>query len=193
MFTGIIRSIGTVSNIEKVDGVMKITLSTNLKINCNIGDSIAVNGVCLTVTSALDGELSFDAINETLTKTNTDHCKVGDEVNLETALTLQDKLDGHMVQGHVDTIVEVLEINSSEGQTDFTFNLPTDYKKFIVNKGSVCLNGVSLTVSSITDISFGVSIIPHTLENTTFQNLKIGNKVNLEVDLIARYILKINN
>lgn len=175
MFTGIIKSIGV---IESVGTPLRITHDLEVQ----PGDSVAVNGVCLTV----NNEGAFDLMEETLKCSNLGELQVGDKVNLEEALEFGGKLDGHLVAGHVDFVGEVLE----EG---LRVSFPDEYAKFLAIKGSITINGVSLTVSGLSESWFEVSLVDFTLKNTNLGDLKEGDKVNIEVDLIARYIQRMIN
>ncbi|MBU1019206.1 MAG: riboflavin synthase [Patescibacteria group bacterium] len=172
MFTGIIKSVGKVENTGN-----PLLLKHDLDVSA--GDSISVNGVCLTV----NDEGAFDLMEETLSCTNLGDLQAGDMVNLEPALTLKDGLDGHLVAGHVDFAAEVLKAGDV-----LRISFPSDYGKFLALKGSVSVNGTSLTISGLSEEFFEVSLVDFTLKNTNLGDLKQGNKVNIEVDLIARYI-----
>lgn len=185
MFTGIIQEVGKVTKIEKSPTGLTLFIEIKKIIeNKKIGDSIAVNGACLTIVEIKDNNVRFDVIEETLSKTNLKNLEIGNEVNLEPALTLSQGIDGHLVQGHVDCegIVERFE-----GQK-LTVKFPLNIAECLAFKGSVTINGVSLTISNLQEDTLTVSLIPHTLENTNLKNLTKGNTVNLEVDLIARYL-----
>lgn len=185
MFTGIIQEVGKVTKIEKSPTGLTLFIEIKKIIeNKKIGDSIAVNGACLTIVEIKDNNVRFDVIDETLSKTNLKNLGIGSEVNLEPALTLSQGIDGHLVQGHVDCegIVERFE-----GQK-LTVKFPLNIAECLAFKGSVTINGVSLTISNLQEDTLTVSLIPHTLENTNLKNLTKGNTVNLEVDLIARYL-----
>ncbi len=185
MFTGIIQEVGKVTKIEKSPTGLTLFIEIKKIIeNKKIGDSIAVNGACLTIVEIKDNNVRFEVIEETLSKTNLKNLEIGNEVNLEPALTLSQGIDGHLVQGHVDCegIVERFE-----GQK-LTVKFPLNIAECLAFKGSVTINGVSLTISNLQEDTLTVSLIPHTLENTNLKNLTKGNTVNLEVDLIARYL-----
>lgn len=185
MFTGIIKEVGKVKKIGKSPNGLTLIIESEKAIeNKKIGESIAVNGACLTIVEINNNSVGFDVIEETLSKTNLKNLEIGSEVNLEPALTLNQGLDGHLVQGHVDCegIIEKFE-----GQK-LTIKFPLNISECLAFKGSVTVNGVSLTISNLQEDTFTVSLIPHTLENTNLKNLKKGNTVNIEVDLIARYL-----
>ncbi len=185
MFTGIIKELGKVKKITKSSqsATFVIQAKSILK-NKKIGESIAVNGVCVTITKLTKGNFEFEAIKETLDISNLKSLEIDDEVNLEPALTLNQSLDGHLVQGHIDTEGTVENYN----ENTLTIKFPKQISDCLAFKGSITVNGVSLTISDLQDSTFSVSLIPHTLKNTNLKNLKKGDKVNLEVDLIARYL-----
>jgi len=195
MFTGIITNIGSVSNISyssNQDLLITLEISDQANRNFEIGCSVACNGVCLTLIKREANKFFFQASPETLDKTNIKNWKIGDKINLEFALRIGDELGGHLVVGHIDNIVKILKIDSINNDSwRFEFELPKDLRKFITQKGSVVLNGVSLTVNEVLEDAFSINIIQHTFNNTNFNDLKIGNLVNLEVDLIARYLDKL--
>ncbi|MGR8935970.1 MAG: riboflavin synthase [Gammaproteobacteria bacterium] len=190
MFTGIILAVGTISAIEKKAGDIRLTISTG-KLSLNdvaLGDSIAVNGVCLTAI-ALDGNsFSADVSNETLSRTTLQAATIGTPVNLELALTPTTRLGGHIVSGHVDGIGTVLEKKPDGRSFRFKFKAPDALAKYIAEKGSICIDGISLTVNDVDGAVFGVNIVPHTLQETTLGQIAVGARVNLEVDLLARYL-----
>lgn len=191
MFTGIITHIAILQNLTKLKNQdLEIALElpkTNRKLE--IGCSIACNGVCLTLTKKTAKTIFFQASKETLNKTNIKNWKIGDKINLEFALRMGDELGGHLVLGHVDKAIKVKQIKAANKDSKcFTFELPKDFKKFITPKGSVVLNGTSLTINEVLKNSFNVNIIKHTFAHTNFSELKIGDEVNLEIDLIARYL-----
>jgi riboflavin synthase len=184
MFTGIVKYVGEVVELKKVQNCTRLVVKCDQLLDYEIGGSIAVNGVCLSLVSIDSGFLEFDVIEETLNRSNLEYLEVSDELNLEPSLKLQDGLDGHLVTGHIDFTSELVKIEENE----YFFSIDMNYKKYFVTKGSVCINGVSLTVSGVYENMFKVSLIPLTLEQTNLKNLKVKSKVNIEVDLIARYI-----
>lgn len=189
MFTGIIKELGKIKKITKSrKGATFLVQAGSILKNKKIGESIAVNGVCVTITKLTKGYFEFEAIKETLDRSNFKNLKTGDEVNLEPALTLNQSLDGHLVQGHIDTEGMVKNFKKNHGDNILTIKFPKQIAAFLAFKGSITVNGVSLTISNLQDSTFSVSLIPHTLKNTNLKNLKKGDKVNLEVDLIARYL-----
>ena len=190
MFTGIIESIGKVKKIEKDGKNYHFTFQSDISKNLKIDQSVAHNGVCLTVTSQNNMEHQVTAIYETIQKTNMNSLKIGSLVNLERCLKIGDRLDGHMVQGHVDDTVVCTKINEEDGSWRIGFEGENLNEKLIVDKGSICINGISLTVAKINKNFVEVAIIPYTFENTNFKQLKINDKVNIEYDILGKYILK---
>ena len=191
MFTGIIQELGKITKItsKKNQKEFEITSSKVIK-DKKIGDSIAINGACMTVTKKTENGFIFTASEESLIKTNLQFLKPQDIVNLEPALRLRDTIDGHLVSGHVDDIAEVIEIEQKEGgDVELFFKHNERLNKFIAEKGSVTVNGVSLTVVKKQKNIFSVNIIPHTLEKTNLQFLEKNAKINLEIDLMARYLI----
>ena len=194
MFTGIVTDVGRVRHIEK-RGDMHLVISTNYDLSTvDIGASIACSGVCMTVVdkgTGKDGWFAVTASGETLSKTTISHWKVGDAVNLERPMRVGDEFGGHIVSGHVDGAAEVKQLVPEGESTRVTFEVPAGLSKFIAPKGSIALDGVSLTVNEVDGSRFGVNIIPHTAKVTTFGRLKPGAKVNLEIDLMARYVARL--
>lgn len=190
MFTGIILAVGKITAIERQDGDCRLTIDTGkLSLqNAALGDSIAVNGVCLTAIALGPHTFSADVSNETLSRTSLKTAAAGTPVNLELALTPSTRLGGHIVSGHVDGLATVIEKKPDARSLRFTFKAPDPLAKYIAEKGSVCLDGVSLTVNEVDGSTFGVNIVPHTLQETTLGFAKPGTAVNLEVDLLARYL-----
>ena len=190
MFTGIIEAIGKIKRVEQQQGDVRLTVSTNdLGLSdAQLGDSIAVNGVCLTAIELTAGQFVADVSNETLSATTMGGIKVGVAVNLECALQAQTRLGGHMVSGHVDGVGHVIERKSDARSVRFTFAMPSELARYVAQKGSICIDGISLTVNTVDDVSFSVNIVPHTLEMTTLGDRQVGDTVNLEVDVIARYL-----
>jgi len=195
MFTGIITNLGTVEELKsnsKKDLLLVVSTTKIVKRKLEIGCSIACNGICLTlIKKAKKGEkyfFSFEASKETLSKTTLKNWQVGDLINLEFALRMGDELGGHLVAGHVDGLGGITAIKPIKNSNKFTFNPQKELMKFIAPKGSITINGTSLTINEVTKNSFSVNLIPHTIENTSFRNSKVGDSVNLEVDLLARYM-----
>ena len=200
MFTGIITHLGIIEELKsnsKKDLLIKISTAKNqVKRKLEIGCSIACNGTCLTlVAKKISGQkiiFSFQVSNETLEKTNLKNWKIDQLINLEFSMRLGDELGGHMVLGHVDGCAKITKITPIKGSQKFIFNADKKLLKFIAAKGSVTLNGVSLTVNEAKGSSFSVNLIPHTIEYTSFRDSKIGDLVNLEIDVIVRYLEKLN-
>jgi riboflavin synthase len=192
MFTGIIEGVGTVRSIRSKGDGAEIEIGCDFDLErTNIGESIAVNGVCLTVTSRLGKAFWADVSAETLRITTLGDLKKDDPVNLERALTVGSRLSGHIVQGHVDGIGNITAVDRHDESIDFTVSIPEDLSRYIVEKGSVAVDGVSLTVTRCFEDKFTVSIIPHTKLQTTFLNHRVGDRVNLEVDIIGKYVEKL--
>lgn len=193
MFTGIIETFGTIENIREDGSNRHFTLKSSITNELKIDQSVAHNGVCLTVV-ALDGDsYTVTAIKETLLKTNLGHWKTGQKVNLERAMKLGDRLDGHIVQGHTDQTGTCTAIKEANGSWYFTFEYDKDYNNITIEKGSVTVNGVSLTVVDSKDNSFSVAIIPYTYEHTNFHEFEVGTTVNLEFDVIGKYVARIES
>lgn len=194
MFTGIIEAVGTIKAININAQGARIDIATNSldMSDVKLGDSIATNGICLTVvafeSTSRNGSFSADVSNETLNRTGFSHYKVGKAVNLEKAMLASTRFGGHMVSGHVDGISEVLSIENNGNSWEYWLSMPTDLAHYIAEKGSVTVDGTSLTVNSLSEGKFRLTIVPHTVKETVFSDYKIGSKVNLEVDLIARYL-----
>ena len=196
MFSGIVETIGTVVRIEHEQKNVHFTLRAPFAEELTIDQSVAHNGVCLTVVALSGNEYTVTAIDETLQRTNLGMWKEGTEVNLERCLRLSDRIDGHMVQGHVDTTATCESIEEIAGSWKYTFRYNANPEWVTVAKGSICVNGVSLTVVDSGRDFFSVCIIPYTYENTNFRNLQSGQLVNLEFDIIGKYVMRymaINN
>lgn len=191
MFSGIVETLGEISFLKKEGSNLHITVKSNFTSELKIDQSIAHNGACLTVIAINGDEYTVTAIDETLQKTNLGLLKIGDAVNLERCLKVGDRLDGHIVQGHVDQTGICKSVVENNGSWMFTFEYDASQKNITVEKGSVCINGVSLTVVDSKDNSFSVCIIPYTFENTCFKNIKQGSVVNLEFDIVGKYISKL--
>ena len=190
MFTGIIECLAQVKAIKEEKGNVTFSFESPISQELKIDQSVSHNGVCLTVIDLKDGLHSVTAIEETLKKTNLGQLKVGDYVNLERCLSAHGRFDGHIVQGHVDTTGKCLEIKETNGSWLFTFRHPKQTGFITVEKGSICVNGTSLTVVDSRDDQFSVAIIPYTYENTVFKYLKTGDLINLEFDVIGKYVQK---
>jgi riboflavin synthase len=190
MFTGIIQAVGRVARLESRGGDVRLhvdTLELDLA-DAQLGDSIAVSGVCLTAITLGAHAFSADVSNETLSLTSLGQLEAGDPVNLEKALRLADRLGGHLVSGHVDGLGKVVSIASDGRSQRWTFDVPAAISRYIAAKGSVCIDGTSLTVNEVSGDRFGVNLIPHTVEHTAFHARRPGDAVNIEVDVIARYV-----
>ena len=192
MFTGIIQSIGQVIDKKQISGDLRFTVKTNFSHpeKIHLGDSIAMDGVCLTVTQINQDQVVLDVSLETVNKTSVAHWQVGGALNLEPAMTLQDQLGGHLVSGHVDAIGHCISRKPSARSEIFEFKIPAELMKFVVDKGSITINGVSLTVNSIKHNVLSVNLVPHTMTHTNLGALKVNDVVNIEVDTIARYVEK---
>jgi riboflavin synthase len=191
MFTGIIETLGVVKDLQKENDNLQITISSLITSELKIDQSIAHNGICLTVVAINNNEYTVTAIHETILKTNLNEWKKGDLINLERAMKLGDRLDGHIVQGHVDQTGNCIAIEESNGSWYFTFEYDKNLSNITIEKGSVTVNGVSLTVVNSNTNEFSVAIIPYTFENTNFKNFKIGTKINLEFDVVGKYLSKL--
>jgi len=191
MFTGIIESIGKISNLVKEQDNLHITIESNISKELKIDQSISHNGVCLTVVELGENTHTVTAISETLIKTNLQDWEVGQVVNLERAMKADARLDGHFVQGHVDKVATCAAVKEVEGSWYFTFHYDLDDNNILVEKGSICVNGVSLTLVNVVDDQFSVAIIPYTYEQTNFHEFKAGTKVNLEFDVIGKYVTQL--
>tara|TARA_R110002012_G_scaffold322089_1_gene555054 strand:- start:10163 stop:10753 length:591 start_codon:yes stop_codon:yes gene_type:complete len=191
MFTGIIEDIGSIQQLEKEDQNLHITVNSKITSELKIDQSVAHNGVCLTVVKIEGDNYTVTAIDETIKKTNISDLKVGDLVNLERAMTLGARLDGHIVQGHVDQTAICTGVEEASGSWIFTFEYDEKLNNITIEKGSITINGVSLTVINSLKNSFSVAIIPYTYEFTNFSTFKKGTKVNLEFDVIGKYVKKL--
>ena len=191
MFTGIIETLGEVQHLERDRGNLNITLESALAPELKIDQSVAHNGVCLTVVSVDENTYTVTAISETLHKTNLDQLKVGDKVNLERAMILGSRLDGHIVQGHVDQTGVCTEVKEENGSWVFTFEYDASTGNPTIEKGSITIDGTSLTVVDSSTNSFSVAIIPYTYKHTRFNSYEVGTVVNLEFDVIGKYVAKL--
>lgn len=190
MFTGIIKELGVVQKIEKEGSNVHVTIEAEMTKDLKIDESVAHNGVCLTVVAIQDNQYTVTAIEETMLKTNLSAWVLGTEVNLERAMIMNARLDGHIIQGHVDKTGTCVAIKEVDGSWYFTFEYEETEEHLLVDKGSVCVNGTSLTVVDPTPNRFSVAIIPYTFEETVFRNMKVGDAVNLEFDILGKYIAK---
>ncbi|MBF92114.1 MAG: riboflavin synthase [Rickettsiales bacterium] len=190
MFSGIVTNLGKITFFDKSKKV--IGINSNLK-NVKLGDSISCNGICLTISKKENKTLFFNLSKETISKTNLSKSRINDIINLEKSLKSGDEISGHLVFGHVDGISKVIKINNLKDSREIVFKTSSKISKFLIEKCSICLNGVSLTVNYVEKNNFKISIIPYTWNNTTFKNLKIGSILNTEVDMLARYVFKALN
>ena len=190
MFSGIVQAVGKIATLQPRGGDVRLVVeAADLGVDSvALGDSISVSGCCLTVVEIDALRLAFDVSNETLACTSLGALPVGAGVNLEKALRLADRLDGHLVSGHVDGVGRVIAIEPDARSQRWTFEVPAELAKYIAGKGSVCIDGTSLTVNETDGARFGVNLIPHTIAVTTFKDRRVGDAINVEVDLIARYV-----
>ena len=188
MFTGLVETKGLIDSFQKNEDGMILRLNHNNSFEVSINDSVSCNGVCLTVVRTDKNSFEVQLVNETLNRTTAEFWKEKDELNLERALLPSTRMGGHFVQGHVDCVTKILKIKHFDKSSTWTFKMNDDIEKYIVEKGSIALNGVSLTVASKDKNSFDVALIPHTIDLTTFGNLTIGDSVNVEVDILGKYI-----
>jgi len=191
MFTGIIEELGEVTNLVSEKENMHITVRSNISSKLKIDQRLAHNGVCLTVVALADDTHTVTAIKETIDKSNFGQLKIGNKINLERAMKLGSRLDGHIVQGHIDQIGLCTDVKETEGSWFYTFAYDQKYSYITIEKGSITINGVSLTVVNSKKNSFGVAIIPYTYENTNFHSFKINDTVNLEFDVIGKYVARL--
>lgn len=191
MFTGLIEEVGIVRSITSLGGGKRLRVAANkITEELKIDDSVAISGVCLTVVASTTNSFDLEIVEETFRKSKLNELNTGSEVNLERAMRLSDRLGGHIVQGHVDTVGSVDKIIEERTGILLWINFDSKYQKYIIPVGSICVDGVSLTVAEISGKKFKVSIIPHTWKVTTLRNLKPGSRVNLEFDLIGKYVEK---
>ena len=191
MFTGIIETLGTIQEIKKEKDNIHVTIDSSFTNELKIDQSVAHNGICLTVVAIKDTTYTVTAIDETIKKTNLGEWHKGDSVNLERAMKLGDRLDGHIVQGHVDQTGTCISIQETNGSWLYTFEYDEKLNNLTIEKGSITVNGVSLTVVNSKKNQFSVAIIPYTHEHTNFKDFKVGSKINLEFDVIGKYVSKL--
>ncbi len=191
MFTGIIETLGTITDLRHEQGNLHITVESSIAAELKIDQSVAHNGVCLTVIALADGKHTVTAIEETLSKTSLGHLKTGDLVNLERCMQMNARLDGHIVQGHVDQTATCRAFKELDGSWEYTFEYDPANGNVTVEKGSICVNGISLTVVNSQGNSFSVAIIPYTFEHTNLQQVRVGSVVNLEFDIIGKYVARL--
>ena len=193
MFTGIIETLGKVVDLQKYQGNLHITVESAIAAELKIDQSVAHNGVCLTVVAIADGIHTVTAIEETLNKTSIGYLQVGDLVNLERCMQMNARLDGHIVQGHVDQTAKCIGFKELDGSWEYTFEYNAAIGNVTVEKGSICVNGISLTVVNSHANTFSVAIIPYTFEHTNLQDVREGSVVNLEFDIIGKYVARLMN
>ncbi|NPA52268.1 MAG: riboflavin synthase [Aquificae bacterium] len=192
MFTGLIEETGKIVSLDYLqDGLNLVVKAEKVIQDTKIGDSIAINGICLTVTEISDKKLSFDVSKETIQRTNLKTAKVGDFVNLERALKVSDRLGGHIVQGHIDTTVEIKNFYPYQKHWYLEIEIPSTYRDLVVEKGSIALDGISLTINYIENYTIQINIIPHTRENTNLKYRKTGDTLNVEFDIVGKYVKEI--
>ena len=188
MFTGIIESIGEIKELSINGSNRSFTIKSNLAPELNIDESVSHDGICMTVENVSKNHYTITAIQETLEKTNASNWKAGDKINLERAMKMNDRLDGHIVQGHVDGVATCLHKEIKDGSVEFTFNFQASFAPLVIEKGSVCVNGVSLTAFNVNKNDFTVAIIPYTLLHTNIKYLTEGSIVNIEFDILGKYV-----
>ena len=193
MFTGIIETLGKVVDLQQDQGNLHITVESAIAAELKIDQSVAHNGVCLTVVAIADGIHTVTAIEETLNKTSIGYLQVGDLVNLERCMQMNARLDGHIVQGHVDQTAKCIGFKELDGSWEYTFEYDSAIGNVTVEKGSICVNGISLTVVNSHANTFSVAIIPYTFEHTNLQSVREGSVVNLEFDIIGKYVARLMN
>jgi len=193
MFTGIIETLGIIKDLKKENDNLHITVLSTITNELKIDQSVAHNGVCLTVVAINNAEYTVTAIKETILKTNLGGWNTGDFINLERAMRLGDRLDGHIVQGHVDQIGICKSVEEANGSWYFTFEYDKKMNNITIEKGSITVNGVSLTVVNSKENEFSVAIIPYTYEHTNFKNFNIGTKINLEFDVVGKYVARLHS
>lgn len=191
MFTGIIETLGKITDLRHDQGNLHITVESAISNELKIDQSVAHNGVCLTVVAVEDGKHTVTAIEETLNKTSLGHLKTGEPVNLERCMQMNARLDGHIVQGHVDQTATCTQFKALDGSWEYTFEYDASNGNVTVEKGSICVNGISLTVVNSQANSFSVAIIPYTYEHTNLHNVREGSVVNLEFDIIGKYVARL--
>lgn len=191
MFTGIIKCLGKIIDIKNNGSNKTFWIESGISTELKVDESVTHDGVCLTIEEIKDNTHRVTAIKETLTKTNLDDWKIGYLINLERSLQMNGRIDGHIVQGHVDTTAVCIEKKILEGSTEFTFEFKKRFTKLIIEKGSICVNGISLTAFKVRKKKFTIAIIPYTLEHTNLSLIKEGSKVNIEFDMLGKYVNRI--
>ena len=192
MFTGLIEEVGKLKNIQSKVGGLEITVEAEKVLeDSKVGDSIAINGICLTITEIGENQFKFDVSQETINRSNIKYLKIGDYLNLERALRLSDRLGGHIVQGHVDTTGRIHSIIPKGEHTEFQISFPEEFRKLVIPKGSIAIDGISLTINEIKGNIISLNIIPHTIQSTNLQFRKQNDIVNIEFDILGKYVLNI--
>ena len=192
MFTGIVESLGKITDLKVDRGNIDFTIESDISKELKVDQSVSHNGVCLTVTEINNNTHTVTAVKETLDKSSLTNFSVNDLINLERAMELGERLDGHLVQGHVDGVAKCLGVSVNDGSWIYKFEFDISNEMLLIEKGSICINGVSLTVFDIAKNNFKVTIIPYTYENTSFKTLKEGDIVNIEFDMIGKYLARFN-
>ena len=192
MFTGIIESLGKITDLKVDRGNIDFTIESDISKDLKVDQSVSHNGVCLTVTMTNNNTHTVTAVKETLDKSSLTNFSVNDLINLERAMKLGERLDGHLVQGHVDGVAKCIGVSVNDGSWIYKFEFDISNDMLLIEKGSICINGVSLTVFDIVENTFKVTIIPYTYENTSFKTLKEGDLVNIEFDMIGKYLARFN-
>jgi riboflavin synthase len=191
MFTGIIESLGRVNAVESKGTNKTFWIASSISHELRVDQSISHNGVCLTVEEQKDNLHRVTAIEETLEKSNLSYWQAGDLINLERCLVMNGRLDGHIVQGHVDTTADCIDRKDLQGSWEFRFEFPKKFSQLVIEKGSICLNGISLTIFNVKKTRFDIAVIPYTFEHTNIQSVNPGSRVNLEFDLIGKYVARL--
>ena len=192
MFTGIIESLGKITDLKVDRGNIDFTIESDISKDLKVDQSVSHNGVCLTVTETNNNTHTVTAVKETLDKSSLTNFLVNDLINLERAMKLGERLDGHLVQGHVDGVAKCLNVSVNDGSWIYKFEFDISNEMLLIEKGSICINGVSLTVFDIAENTFKITVIPYTYENTSFKTLKEGDIVNIEFDMIGKYLARFN-
>ena len=191
MFTGIIETIGTVESLDSEGKNINLLVSSSISKDLEVDQSVSHDGVCLTVTNKSNKSHNVTIVNQTIQKSKFSHLRIGSELNLERSMKINGRIDGHIVQGHVDDVGKCVNIEDESNSWIFTFQISDKFSKYLVEKGSISINGVSLTCFDIKDKFFSVAIIPHTYQNTNFNKIKINDFVNIEFDIIGKYVDRI--
>jgi riboflavin synthase len=190
MFTGIIKSIGTIERVEQNGSNKTFWIASSISNELKVDQSVSHNGVCLTVEAIDENMHRVTAIEETLVKSNFNDLQVGDEVNLERCMVMNGRLDGHIVQGHVDATAVCIDKKDLNGSWEFRFQFPEEFAKLVIEKGSIAINGISLTLFDVSLAQFSVAIIPYTYQHTNMKGINVGTTVNIEFDIIGKYLLR---